>query len=122
MVYCTKCGTKNEEGAEDCVKCGASLEVRREKGFEERAEEWGEELGKRAEEWGEQFGKRMENECFGLPYGGVIFGLVIGVIIVLVGLSWFIGVDWGRYFFPLIAVIFGLLIIAGALYGFRRRY
>ena len=121
MVYCTKCGTKNEEDAKHCVQCGADLEVPREKKFEERIEEWGEEFGKRAEEWGEQFGKRVENEGFGLPHGGAIFGLIIGVIIVLVGLSWFIGVDWGRYFFPLAVIAFGLLIVAGALYGFRRR-
>jgi uncharacterized membrane protein YvbJ len=25
MVYCTKCGAKNEEGVEYCVKCGANL-------------------------------------------------------------------------------------------------
>jgi len=25
MVYCAKCGTKNEEDAEFCKKCGASL-------------------------------------------------------------------------------------------------
>ena len=45
MVYCTKCGTKNEEGVKYCVKCGANLEVSREKGLEKRAEEWGEEVG-----------------------------------------------------------------------------
>ena len=25
MAYCTKCGTKNEDDAEFCKKCGASL-------------------------------------------------------------------------------------------------
>jgi hypothetical protein len=25
MVYCTKCGTKNEDDADFCKKCGASL-------------------------------------------------------------------------------------------------
>lgn len=25
MVYCTKCGTKNDEDAKHCSKCGASL-------------------------------------------------------------------------------------------------
>jgi len=27
MVYCSKCGTKNEEDAKECVNCGASLEA-----------------------------------------------------------------------------------------------
>ena len=122
MVYCTKCGTKNEEGAKYCVKCGANLEISGEKRLERRVEEWGEEFGRRAEEWGEQFGKRVEEECFGLPHGGAIVGLIIGAIIVLVGLSWLAGVDWWRYIWPLIVIVFGILIVVGTLYGLRRRY
>ena len=122
MVYCTKCGTKNEDGAKYCVKCGANLEISREKRLEKRAEEWGEEFGRRAEEWGEQFGKRVEEECFGLPQGGAIVGLIIGVIIVLVGLFWFAGENWLRYTWPLIVIAFGMLMVAGTLYSLRRRY
>lgn len=121
MAYCAKCGTKNEEGARYCVKCGANLEVSWEKGFERRAEKWGEEFGRRAEEWGEQFGKRAEEECFGLPHGGAIIGLVIGAIIVLFGLSLLAGVYLGRFIWPLVVVVFGILIVAGALYGLSRR-
>ena len=72
MVYCTKCGTQNVEDAKFCAKCGASLEISREEGWERRVEDWGEEFGRRAEKWGEQFGKRAEEECFGLPHGGAI--------------------------------------------------
>ena len=122
MVYCTKCGTKNEEDAKHCVKCGATLEVSREKTFEKRAEEWGEEFGRRAEEWGEQFGRRAEEECFGLPHGGAIVGLIIGSIIVLIGLSWLIGAYLWRYIGPLIVIVFGILIVAGILSSLRRRY
>lgn len=67
--------------------------------------------------------RRVENECFGLPNGGAIASIVIGAIIILVGLSLFlqntynINID----FWPLIIVIVGLLIVAGALYGRRRR-
>lgn len=122
MVYCAKCGKKNEVGARYCVKCGADLKLSREKGFERRAEEWGEEFGRRAEEWGEQFGKRVEKGCFGLPHGGAIVGLIIGAIIVLVGLSWLVGAYLGRYIWPLVVVVFGILIVAGALYGLSRRY
>jgi hypothetical protein len=122
MVYCTKCGTKNKEGAEHCVKCGADLEVTWDKRLEKRAEDWGEEFGRRAEEWGEQFGKRVEDECFGLPHGGAIVGLIIGAIIVLLGLSWLAGTNWWRFIWPLLVIAFGLVIVAGALYGLRRRY
>jgi len=36
LVYCTICGTKNEEDAKYCKKCGANLEVSLEKKFERR--------------------------------------------------------------------------------------
>jgi uncharacterized membrane protein YvbJ len=121
MVYCTKCGTKNEEDAKYCVKCGATLKMAREQMVEERAKEFGEELGRRAEAWGEEFGKQMEQECFGLPHGGTIIGLIIGAVIILVGLSVLAGGDWGKYLGPFMMVVFGILIVAGALYGYRRR-
>jgi len=35
--------------------------------------------------------RRMENDCFGLPKGGAIFGLLLGVIIILVGLQQIFG-------------------------------
>jgi hypothetical protein len=122
MVYCTKCGTKNEEGTEYCSKCGANLGVSREQKIERRAEEF----GRRAEEWGEQFGKRAEKECFGLPHGGAIVGLVIGIIIILVGLSQVPGIlpseiNLWDYIWPLVIIIFGILLIAGALYSYSRR-
>ena len=120
MVHCTKCGTNSEEGAKYCGKCGASLEVSQEKNLETRVEEWGEEFGKRAEKWGEQFGKRAEEECFGLPHGGSIAGLIIGIIIILVGLSWVTGFVWD-FFWPAVIIIIGMLIIAGAIYGLTRR-
>ncbi len=36
MIYCTKCGTRNEETAEHCVKCGANLKLSVEKSLEKR--------------------------------------------------------------------------------------
>ena len=114
MVYCTECGTKNE-ATETCVNCGAKLEVLRGKNLEKRIEDAAEEFGKRAEAWGESFGKRAENECFGLPHGDTIFGLVIGIIIILVGISSLAGID--LEFWPLILIIFGVLIFGGAIYS-----
>jgi len=98
MVYCTKCGTKNEEDAAVCVKCGASLVA--------------------YPPWRRARRPRPEEECFGLPHGGAIAGLVIGIIIILAGLSSLLHIEvW-----PFIIIIFGILIVLGALYRYSRRY
>jgi len=100
MVYCTKCGSKNEEDAAVCVKCGASLVAR--------------------PAWRRERRRPTEQECFGLPHGGLIAGLVIGIIIILAGISSLPGIDipW----WPFVIIIFGILILAGALYRYGRRY
>ncbi|MCK5626072.1 hypothetical protein KAI11_04380 [Candidatus Bathyarchaeota archaeon] len=95
MVYCSKCGKQNDEAGEFCVDCGASLSSEKiERG-------------------------RKEEGCFGLPGGGAIFGLFIGIIIIIVGLQQVLGfsIDVG----PFAIIIVGLLFIAGAIYGFTRR-
>jgi len=106
MVYCTKCGTKNEDDAKVCVNCGANLET------EARVSR--------------RYEKRMEEECFGIPRGGSIVGMIIGLIIVLVGASLILskisGIELQTYIGPLVIVIVGILIIVGAYYGMRRRY
>jgi len=103
MVYCTKCGTKNEEDAVVCIKCGASLVAR---------PPW------RRERW-----RPEEKECFGLPHGGAIAGLVIGIIIILAGISWLVSevYEIKLEIWPFIVIIFGILVLAGALYGLSRR-
>jgi ABC-type branched-subunit amino acid transport system permease subunit len=64
----------------------------------------------------------MESECFGLPNGGMIVGIVFGVIIILVGLGLFLQVSYGITvdFWPLIIIIFGVLIVLSALFRQRR--
>jgi len=106
MVYCTKCGTKNEDTALVCVKCGASLETGI---YEPRRYER----------------RQAEEECFGLPHGGIIIGLVIGVIILLWGsfelarqMKWITVVP---EIWPVAIIIFGLIIVLGALYRLSRR-
>jgi uncharacterized membrane protein YvbJ len=109
MVYCTKCGTKNEEDAAVCVKCGASLAA---------APVWRPERRRREKE---------EQECFGLPHGGAIAGLVFGVIIIIAGIlfalqEWNVieEINWDQIW-PFIIIIFGILVVAGAIYGYGRR-
>ena len=122
VVYCTKCGEKNSEDNKHCVKCGANLEgfqEKKEERFEKSIEESAEQFEEHMEKWGEDFGKKAENECFGLPRGGAIFGLLIGIIIIIVGLQQVFG--WEIDFGPFAIIIFGLLVVAGAIYGLTRR-
>jgi hypothetical protein len=60
MVYCSKCGKKNEEDAEFCSKCGASL-----KG---KPYEWE---------------RHCEEECPGGKHGAPLFW---GIVLILIGL------------------------------------
>ncbi len=106
MVYCTKCGTKNEDTAVVCVNCGGSLET-------------GTTVSRRYER------RRAEQECFGLPNGGAIVGIAIGVIILIWGIITF-GQQSGAIsanvnFWPIALIIFGILIVIGAIYGLSRR-
>ena len=119
MVFCSKCGAKNEDAAEYCVKCGATLKASTENSVEKRIEEGAEEFGKRAEAWGKDFRKQTEQECFGLPHGGTIVGLIIGIIIILVGITSLAGIDLEIW--PLLIIIFGLLIFGGAIYSLTHK-
>ena len=100
MVYCVKCGAKNPDDAKTCSQCGAPLQL----------------TGER-----EPY-RRGEQECFGIPRGSTIVGLAIGIIIILAGISvlfqevYKINVPW----WPLAIILFGILMIIGALYGLRR--
>ena len=97
-----------------------------EEDWERRVDEWGEKFGRRAEEWGQQFEKRIEDECFGLPYGGAIAGLLIGTIIVVIGLFLLPGFippemrEVGEpYFWGIALIVVGVLIVAGAMSRYR---
>ena len=69
MVYCTKCGTNNVEGATVCVNCGAPL--------------YG-ASGVSAAYTGHV---RYERHYHGHMRSGTIAGLVLGVMVVFIGLS-----------------------------------
>ncbi len=113
MTYCQKCGTKNEDDAGFCKKCGASLDVTK-KGQEQ------------------ELNRRCEDECAG-GKGGRGWAIFWGVIIILVGLliifevilkglartmpelSWVNSVEFGWIFAGVIAIfiiVFGLRILS----------
>ena len=107
MVYCSKCGAQNPENVNACSNCGAPLYT----------------VGQKYSGSEREHYRKVEGECFGLPNGGMIGGLVFGVIIILVGLGLFLqtyGISISNYVWPLIIVIFGTLMVAGALYRLRR--
>jgi hypothetical protein len=58
--------------------------------------------------------RREENDCFGLPRGGSIVGLLIGLIIILVGLQQIFG--WHIDLWSYVIIIIGFLFIAGSLF------
>jgi hypothetical protein len=68
----------------------------------------------------------MESECFGIPRGGTIVAIAIGTIIVLWGLITILQqsgiVAPGVEIWPIAVIIFGILIVIGALYGLSRRH
>ncbi len=117
MVYCAKCGAKNDDDAEVCVKCGARLYVPK-RATTRKGDDC---FGPRGE-------KRVEEECFGLPYGGAIFGIIFGIIILILGVAWVlstildIAIDVWKFIGPLMVIVIGILIIAGIAYRFSRRH
>ena len=105
MVYCSKCGTKNEEDAEVCASCGAQLYMTRRE-------------ARRA--------RRVEKECFGLPHGRSVFGLFIGAVIILAGFIFLLQrmgliTEDFEVLWPFIVIVFGILFVVGAIYTLSRR-
>ena len=99
MITCPKCGTQNEDGSDFCKKCGTSLHA--------------------APPISEY--RRPRDECFGLPWGGAIFGLVFGGLLICLGLGIIFNFDVGHYVGPFLLITIGLLIALGAVYGYSRR-
>ncbi len=107
MKTCSACNYENDDDAEFCARCGAHLAEEKKVRYVEKKEE-------------DCYGSE-EDECFGLPYGGAICGLIFGLFIVLGAVGLFFGWSIWDYFWPIILVIIGVLIVAGAIYSMRRR-
>jgi uncharacterized membrane protein YvbJ len=108
MVYCTKCGKKNEDEAEYCSKCGAPLAS----------------AGKGQDK---DWDKRCEEDCTSGRHGWAFFW---GIVLILVGLwiifeflvkklpnmpSWFSEFPFWGIFVALIGImviIWGLRVIS----------
>jgi hypothetical protein len=88
---------------------------RESRGWEEELETRAEEFGARAERWG----RNMEDECFGLPGGSTIIGVLIGLAIILAGVQQLMG--WNIDLGPFAIIVLGVLILAGAIYQQSKR-
>ena len=111
MVYCQHCGTQNDDAGEYCTNCGAALQAA------ERPREGRTEF--------KRPGEPRDDECFGLPNGDAICGVIFGGLIIIVGFSWILGWDfstlWETVVGPYLVIIFGSLIVLGALYSSTRK-
>jgi ribosomal protein L40E len=99
LVYCSKCGAKNEDNAEVCARCGEPL-LRPE------------ETGRRS--WRGE-GLRSIKDRRSPSFWGIFFGLLI----VLYGAIWLLSavfpwLTWDRVW-PFIMILFGIAIIVRAL-------
>ena len=106
MVYCTKCGTNNAEGATVCVNCGAPLYGTSAKG---------------RSYWGH---RRYEGEYYGFHRrSGALATLIIGIVIVFIGFSFLLSetfnirIPW----WEIILILFGVWFIARAVMWTKRR-
>ncbi len=117
MAYCDKCGNNNPEDAEYCSKCGISMndDNDRDRYGEDRDRYRGDRRRYREDRY------RYRNECFGLPHGGLIVGILIGLFLILLGLSSIYGFSLFQYIWPIIIIIVGLLIILSAIYRYTQR-
>ena len=111
MPYCPKCGTEVREEMAFCPKCGAPLK--------------GPPAGYRPEkaEKSEKEEKREKTEKYEKREFGVIGPLIGGLILIFLGLMFYLELTgfarreilWAFFF-----VIIGIIIIIGAVYAARR--
>jgi uncharacterized membrane protein YvbJ len=98
MVYCTKCGTENEENAVTCKNCGASLSPST---YSYRRRYWD-----------------TEDDCFG-GRSRTTWPIIIGAFLILLGLSSLLeGTFWWASFdklWPLFVIALGVLVVSNAL-------
>jgi len=108
MVYCTRCGAKNEDNAVDCTNCGAPLDVGRTSPRAYRRS------------------RREEEMCFGAegcfrPWFGRAAGIILGLFIVLIGLLSFVQSYFNVEMWPLVLIALGVIVIVGGFLAYTRR-
>ncbi|UCF50373.1 MAG: zinc-ribbon domain-containing protein [Thermoplasmatales archaeon] len=146
MVYCSKCGKKNDDDAEFCNKCGSILDNEKiEKSFEKNMKSTAKKIEKKAEEFGrsmERAGQRFEKKIeftfkeFQNWYdskfniiGPLIWGFLCLIIFRFV--IWIFDIsrdnftilgDLSDFFISYILIIFGLFLLNVYHSYFNRKY
>jgi uncharacterized membrane protein YvbJ len=93
MVYCTKCGTQNPDDAVNCSKCGAPLNPAPYRSYSRY---------------------RAEGDmCFGGR--SHIWGIIIGLFIVMIGVSSLLGGNIWDKVWPIFIILIGAIIVVNAL-------
>lgn len=146
MVYCSKCGKKNDDDAEFCSKCGVKLDILEEKEtFENHVKKTTSKIEEKATKFGkdmEKAGKRLETriehsfEGFNKWYDkkfniiGPLVWSFLGLII-LRFIIWLFEVsrdeyillgDFSDFLFSYILLFFALMVLNSYNSYFNRRY
>jgi cation transport ATPase len=125
MPYCPKCGTKIDEEMSFCPKCGAALKVEQPSVVAApsepyRAEKEEKHEKREKEERQEKREKEEKPEKYEKREHAYIGPLIGGIILIVLGLIWYLdlttvvasGVLWAFFF-----VLIGIMIIIGAIYA-----
>ncbi|MCW4047769.1 MAG: zinc-ribbon domain-containing protein [Candidatus Bathyarchaeota archaeon] len=108
MVYCTKCGTRNEDDATVCINCGALLHGA---GVEER---------RYRRYW------RYEGDYYRYRRrGGAMGALVLGVIILIIGFALLLSITYGvtldwNFLWAIVLLLAGIWLLVRALLWHRK--
>ena len=111
MVYCDNCGAENPDNMKFCGHCGKEL-------YKPEPEA---PPAKRS-----RLERKPEDECFGVPGGGMCCWIVVGIMMITSAIGTIMGWDitefWANYFGPVVFILIGSLIIVGAILDYRRRH
>jgi len=146
MVYCSKCGKKNDDDAEFCSKCGIILDNENiEKSLEKQVKKTAKKLEEKAEKFGksmDQAGKRFETRIEGsfedfqkffdnkFKFVGPLIWSFLGLIVLRI-IIWFfdnsrdeisILGDLSDFLFLYILIFFGLMLLNTYNSYFNRKY
>ena len=105
MVYCTKCGTDNEEEAEVCTSCGASLRTSSNRVVRHgRDWDW---------DWDDNWSRRRHGNTWPLLFGG--FLIMLGLSQLMEDMFWWFSFDT---LWPVFLIGIGVVVISN---GMKKR-
>ncbi len=105
MVYCTKCGTDNEEETEICTNCGTSLRTSSKQVVRHgRDWDW---------DWDDNWSRRRHSNTWPLIFGG--FLIMLGLSQLLEDVFWWFSFDT---LWPVFLIGIGLVVVSN---GMKKR-